>query len=273
MWDGRESTAGHTVEQDLVTQALNATLNHAQPAQPPTGDQLAAIVALQTGLFTAQDLDAAAGELDAQGAGGGPRALSEQEFFVGINDPGGLNPTGRPFSPVVFDVFGAWSFLGGPGPRIAARLSVARGEAIFNLRAIAITAVGGLNDELGQPTVIGSCGFCHMTPNAGSHSVPRFLNLGLSDGSVDLPRYTLRCTSTGQIVQTSDPGRAMVTGKCKDIGKFKVPILRGLAARAPYFHNGSSANLDEVIAFYDNRFLLQLTSEDKADLLAFLRGL
>jgi cytochrome c peroxidase len=41
--------------------------------------------------------------------------------------------------------------------------------------------------------------------------------------------------------RTPDPGRALVTGKCGDIGAFKVPTLRGVAARPPFFHDGSAA--------------------------------
>jgi cytochrome c peroxidase len=65
----------------------------------------------------------------------------------------------------------------------------------------------------------------------------------------------------------------MVTGKWGDIGKFKGPILRGLAARAPYFHNGSAATLDQVIDFYENRFNLGLTATERSDLFAFLKAL
>jgi cytochrome c peroxidase len=88
-----------------------------------------------------------------------------------------------------------------------------------------------------------------------------------------MPLYMLRRISTGETVQTTDPGRAMITGTWADIGKFKGPILRGLAARAPYFHNGSAAGLDEVIDFYETRFNLGLTAQERSDLLAFLRAL
>jgi len=74
-------------------------------------------------------------------------------------------------------------------------------------------------------------------------------------------------------VQTTDPGRAMITGKWSDIGKFKGPILRALAARAPYFHNGSADTLADVVDFYDTRFNIGLTMREKADLIAFLRAL
>jgi cytochrome c peroxidase len=73
--------------------------------------------------------------------------------------------------------------------------------------------------------------------------------------------------------QTTDPGRGLVTGKCADIGKTKGPILGGLAARAPYFHNGSAATLDDVVEFYNQRFILNLAEEQKHDLVAFLKTL
>ena len=62
----------------------------------------------------------------------------------------------------------------------------------------------------------------------------------------------------------------MITGKWADIGKFKGPILRGLAPRAPYFHNGSAAGLADVVGFYHTRFNLNLTSQQAADLVTFL---
>jgi len=53
----------------------------------------------------------------------------------------------------------------------------------------------------------------------------------------------------------------------------KGPILHALAARAPYFHNGSAAALDDVVNFYDQRFGIGLTDQEKADLVAFLKTL
>jgi cytochrome c peroxidase len=88
-----------------------------------------------------------------------------------------------------------------------------------------------------------------------------------------MPLYTLRNIATGETVQTTDPGRAMITGKWADIGKFKGPVLRALAARAPYFHNGSAATLEDVIQFYETRFNLGLTEREKKDLIAFLGAL
>jgi cytochrome c peroxidase len=71
----------------------------------------------------------------------------------------------------------------------------------------------------------------------------------------------------------TDIGRAMISGKCADIGKVKGPILRGLAARAPYFHNGGAKTLDDVVEFYNQRFNLALSKQQKGDLVAFLRTL
>ena len=83
----------------------------------------------------------------------------------------------------------------------------------------------------------------------------------------------VRNTASGETVQATDPGRAMFTGRWADIGKFKGPILRGLAARARYFHNGSAATIADVVAFYDTRFHIGLTPQEMADLVAFLGSL
>jgi cytochrome c peroxidase len=110
--------------------------------------------------------------------------------------------------------------------------------------------------------------------------VPLAINIGITDypgrPGLDisgLPVYTIRCKTTNTIVHTTDPARALVTGNCADVGKTKGPILRGLAARAPYFHNGSAATLNDVIEFYVQRFDLHLTDQQKADLVAFLQTL
>jgi cytochrome c peroxidase len=90
----------------------------------------------------------------------------------------------------------------------------------------------------------------------------------------DLPLYTLRHkVPPFEVIETTDPGRALVTGKWRDVGRFKGPILRGLASRAPYFHNGSARDLAAVVEFYDQRFAIGLTQDEKADLAAFLRTL
>jgi cytochrome c peroxidase len=49
--------------------------------------------------------------------------------------------------------------------------------------------------------------------------------------------------------------------------------LRGLAARAPYFHNGAAANLRELVNFYNLRFNMALNETQKNELIAFLNSL
>jgi hypothetical protein len=203
------------------------------------------IVKFEMQLQTAQAIDFHAGRLHADGANGGPDALASQPFFVGINDSFPLsfhfNPSGAAFDPAIFDIFDAWTDSHDP-----ARASIARGQAVFNSKPINITAVAGINDVLGLPSLTGTCGTCHDAPNVGDHSFPAPLNIGVGDltSTLDLnylPVFTLRNNFTGAVVQTTDPGRALITGLWADIGKVKGPILRGLAARAPYFHNGSAA--------------------------------
>jgi cytochrome c peroxidase len=104
------------------------------------------------------------------------------------------------------------------------------------------------------------------------------LNIGVADTTSPLdvsylPVFTLKNNTTGDTVKTTDPGRALITGKWVDIGKVKGPILRGLASRAPYFHNGSAGSLADALTFYDKRFNIGFTAQEKADLIAFLNAL
>ena len=260
----------------LVKQASDATIGHAQGIDP-TPEQLADIVAFESGLTTAQIRDDVAGLLNEVDAIGGPRILANQRFYVGINDTLGADPTGALFDQESMGLFGAWTNASGSNPtQGAARAAIARGEALFNQKPLTITGVAGLNDALGLPSIAGTCTTCHNAPNVGNHTVALPLNIGLADASrrtPDMPLYTLRNNTTGETVQTTDPGLALITGKWADIGKFKGPVLRGLAARPPYFHNGSAMTLDDVVDFYDTRFAMGLDAQEKQDLVAFLKAL
>ena len=299
MWDGRETLqkgSAAAIGFDLADQANSATTGHAQgaPLDQPTRDR---IVAYETGLYTAQSFDVAAGDLRAANAMGGPLALSDVPFVFGENDPLGCDPTGTScnpsaaeFDPVVFTLYDAWSALTG-GVRYQARAAVARGQALFNTLPIPIQGVGGINDDFGVPLVMGTCTTCHDSAQAGDHSVPAPLDIGVADPPVsvadggdgahnqfglpvgDMPVYTLVNKTTGEIKVVTDPGRALITGKWKDVGRFKGPVLRGLAGRAPYFHNGSAATLTDAVTFYDTRFGLGLSARQIADLVAFLQTL
>jgi len=278
MWDGREPS--------LSSQATDATLGHAQAATAPTAEQVAEIVAFESGIFTAQAVDFRAGDLAAGGSKGGPIALSLQlaSFFVGVNDPLGHNPSGTPFTSQVFDLYRPWLGLMA-GDYFAQRQSIARGEEVFNNTVINITGVTGLNDALNLPSIPGFCGTCHDDPNVGNHSVKLPLDIGIPDAGAKappaldisgLPVFTLTCTQgplTGQVYTVTDPGKALISGLCSDIGRIKGPVLRGLAGRAPYFHNGSAATLLDVVNFYDQRFAIGFTNQQKQDLVNFLNAL
>jgi cytochrome c peroxidase len=294
MWDGRESS--------LFSQAVDAALIHAQANAAPTAAQQQQIIGFEgcttaftpvpcvntpsgTGLFTAQIFDGAAGYLAADGASGGPISLAPElgGFFICVNDPFGCD--GQIFNPVIFTAYQAWAKLSGGDPVTQARLSIARGEQVFNSVPITITGVAGINDVLGEPSVPGFCGTCHDTPNAGNHSVKAPLDIGITGAGAaappaldisGLPVFTVLCIAgplAGQTFEVTDIGRAMISGNCADIGKTKGPILRGLAARAPYFHNGSAATLLDVVNFYDQRFGIGFTEQQKSDLVAFLNSL
>jgi len=276
MWDGRETVKEQAISADLAQQAIDATLGHAQASAPPSAEEVSEIVSFETALYTTQVHDANAGNLTAQGATGGPENLSKQPFYLGINDALGQDPNGS-FNPVVFTPYSAWA--NATGSRAAARQSVARGEALFNTLPITITGVAGLNDLPGLEKINGTCTTCHDTPNAGNHSLSLALKIGTTDypalPALDvsgLPVYTVAC-SDGSQLRVTDMGRAMLTAKCADVGKLKGPILRGLAARAPYFHNGAAKSLMDVMEFYNERFNLNLTAQEKADLVAFLQTL
>jgi len=281
MWDGRETIPGAipgksiNLIQSLTNQGRDATLGHAQAVNPPSAQQLAQIVAFETALYTAQAYDEESGNLTTKGATGGPVNLSRQAFHIGINDALGGDPTGALFDPNAFGLYNNW---GNPNRR-SERQAVARGQALFNMLPISITGVGGLNDALGMPVIDGTCTTCHDSPNVGNHSFSVPLNIGTTDypalpalDIAGMPVYNIQC-SNGSSFQVTDPGRAMISGKCADIGKVKGPVLRGLAGRAPYFHNGAAEGLDDVVEFYNQRFNLSLTEQQKSDLVAFLRTL
>src|ERR1044071_5098454 len=309
MFDGRETVPGQAIAADLATQASDATMTHAQ-GQALTEAQRESIVRFETALATAQIIDRNAGNLHAAGAKGGPDEIFKQEFHIGINDNFGDPVTGKPFTPIVFDIYDRWLNIGDRrdhdghghghghdcddddhghgrghddaddhGGINADRRAIARGQALFNTKKINISGVSGINDEaaFGKPAnLVGTCTTCHDAPHAGDHSVVAPLNIGLADASrrtPDMPLYTLRNKTTHETIQVTDPGRALIDGKWAHIGRFKGPVLRDLAPRAPYFHNGFAKDLDAVVDFYEERFKLNLNKQERSDLIAFLRAL
>jgi len=235
------------------------------PATPvPVADGLAA-ADLFLGLFFAQISDNRAGRLDVGGAKGGPANLSTVPFTLGMNDPAVPG-----FNRKVFDIYDAWT-----GSSNSARARIARGQDVFNNNEFDITGVPGINDVLGQDPIRGTCSTCHNTPNVGGHSVIRMVDLGIANAeNCDpvMPVVTLQNKATGAIRRICDMGRGG-NGVWADLAKFRVPPLRGLAARPPYFHDGQARNIRAAIRYHEERFNIDLSHGKRKDLEAFLGAL
>lgn len=310
MWDGRESEGRPAVRDALKNQANDATQGHAQRATPIDDATRSAIADFQLKLFAGQVNSnvgsPAVGSLTVAGctdsaspdepgpckaAHGGGRALANVLTMGNDDFPAftpGINDSFKPgFNNISFIVFEPWeSPTLGAAPKINGvtvnatitknRGEVGDGENIFYTKDINITGVPGLNDVLGQPVVKGHCTTCHNTPDVGNHSLPRFFNIGIANVQgnplfrTDYPQYTFKETSTGKTVTVSDPGLGLRTGKFADIGKFKVPALRALGNRAPYFHNGQANSLQDVLNFYNQRFNIGFTAEEMRKIIVFL---
>lgn len=95
--------------------------------------------------------------------------------------------------------------------------------------------------------------------------------------------------NNGLALSSDDIGQRATTGNEADRGKFKVPSLRNIALTAPYMHDGRFTTLEEVVEHYSTGVRrtpaldpnlakhpdggLQLTDQEKADLVAFLKTL
>jgi hypothetical protein len=243
---------------------------HEETTVTISADVAAAGADFLMGLSFAQEIDFSAGKLDVAGATGGPQNVSSEPFYIGINALGGDSQTGAPFDNESMDMYDAWETSPDDD-----RQRIGRGESAFYTVDIEITNVPGINDALGQEVVHGHCTTCHNTPNIGNHSEFRMIDLGLTAPerrSPDVPLVTLLNKTTGETRQTTDVGRGLSTGLWADIGRFKVPTLRGVGARAPYFHDGSAATLSDVLNFYEHRFGVDFGGAQD-DIIAFLQSL
>jgi hypothetical protein len=235
-WDGGNSI-GTDQHAGLVNQATRNVTGAQQglPAPPAVIDN---IVSFEESLFTAQIYSFSAGFLNADGAQGGAEAMLDMEKVAGP-----------------FDLFAAWT-----NSPIASRAKIARGQALFN----AINPGGR------------SCNGCHNSKNNGTNMNNTLFNIETASAAArtpDLPLYTFRNRTTGEEKQLSDTGRGNVTGLWGDLGRFKTPTLRALAQRAPYFHNGIAATLEDVVRHYEEFLGFVFTDEQRDDLVAFLKAL
>jgi len=268
MADARELT--------LKTQAISAVLGHEQGAAAPTPEQLRKIVDFEMQVYVAQKSDKTGGLLQYKG---GPPALGPAALRDGQN--GVLadyldNP--------VFKSFAMWkaSAPGETPKQRAFRASVARGFDIFFVRPFWIRDTQHINTVgLGNPAKR-TCATCHNTSLTGQDLSAGWVDLGTANSpwaseSPDLPLFKVTCnedapphTFLGRVIYTHDPGRALVTGRCIDVGSIVMQQFRSLSARAPYFSNGSARSLNELVDFYDRRFNIGFSDQERTDLVNFL---
>ena len=235
-WDGGNSV-GTDQHAGLVNQARR-NVTGGQQGQPASDDVINNIVAFEESLFTAQLIVPGVGRLDSDGARGGPEALAAMSKVAGR-----------------FDLFDAWANHENPK-----RAQIARGQELFNN-----TNAGGR-----------SCSGCHNSANNGTNVNNLLFDIRTASAearTADLPLYTFRNRTTGEIRQLTDAGRGQVTGLWTDLGRFKTPTIRALAARAPYFHNGIAPTLESVVRHYEVHLGFVFTDQERADLVAFLNAL
>jgi hypothetical protein len=255
MADGREPT--------LQSQATSAILTHEQALAAPTSAQLKQIEDFERQLFMAQESDVVGGLL---GEPGGPPLLGANNLASGVAGAGAV--------PTAGDLTASFDPWRDPSaPRLAVRQrafreSVLRGVDLFASRQFRIA-------DGSQAT----CATCHRPGVSRSRDIGT-TNLPAAKDSPELPLFRITCEASapphpqlGRSILTQDPGRALITGKCADVGSILMQQFRGLAARAPYFVNGSATDLPELVDFYDRRFHIGLRNNEKQDLANFLSTL
>jgi predicted MFS family arabinose efflux permease len=263
-------------EPSLRSQARNAALQHGERQAPLPDAALQRIVDFESQIYVAQMLDGKAGNLAEAGGPSalGPHAMAEHRPGVlGDND----------YDPV-FQLFDVWKQPG----QSEFRASVARGNDIFMFRQFWLRDTTHINSiGLGNP-LKRTCATCHNAQMTGQDLSAGWVDLGttnyptwteppLYSEARELPVFKITCDQDapphpylGRVIYTSDPGRALISGRCVDVGSIVMNQFRGLAARAPYFSNGSMKSLRELVDFYDRRFDMKLTEQEKQDLVNFL---
>jgi len=254
----------------LAEQARDAMHGHLEIMGRLNQDQVKRIVDFESHLYTAQQRDNVGGALDEDGAFGGPAKLANSE-------PGQLGDQGQP----VWSEFAAWANIPKdanltPEQR-AFRESVARGAKIFREKTFLISDSMGINWPIGFGNPVrNACALCHNMSQMGNDVAPGHVDLGtttlpFADPAPDLPLFKITCKGKphpfyGRVIYTHDPGYALTTGKCQDVGRITLQSMRGLAARPPYFSNGSAKTLRDVVDYYDRRYNIGYTEQEKQDL-------
>lgn len=263
----------------LNAQARDAALSHLEFAHRLSPQQLQQITAFELRVFTAQQRNSIGGNLDGGGAEGGPKLLAD-------STPGMLgSDNGRP----VWSEFAAWEKAGADAATLTPaqrefRASVARGAHVFRDKTFLISDSAGINSPMGFGNPVrNSCVFCHNMSQMGNDVAPGQVDLGtttqpFADPAPHLPLFRVTCLKDphphyGRTILTHDPGFALTTGRCADVGKITLQSMRGLAARAPYFSNGSAKDLRGVIDYYERRYNIGYTEQEKQDLVNLMGAL
>lgn len=267
MADAREPTP--------KTQAQNAYLTHLQGKATLSDAQMKQIIDFENQVFVAQVRHNKAGNLVEPG---GPSALGPKAMHA--NTPG----LGDNFETPVFGYYDQWLKPKAGDAQSEFRASVARGMDVYFTRSFYIRDVTHLNTVgLGNP-IKRTCATCHNARMTGMDFAPGWMDLGtgnepwadVMETTRDLPLFKLTCKPgkqhpfLGRVIYTRDPGRALISGRCVDIGAITMQQFRGLSARAPYFSNGGAKDLAALVDFYDKRFEAKYTDQEKQDLINFL---
>ena len=272
----------------LKVQAVDAARTHlGLPPGTLSPDTLRALVAFEEQIYSAQTRDLAAGDLTNDAPGFGPRNLAAE--------PAGV--LGNNTTRWVFPIGDSWreaaAGTGGDAQQ-EARAAIARGHDVFMFRTFFIRDSMHLNSVgLGNP-VKRTCSTCHGMHMTGMDVANGWMDIGTTNlpwareaplnpwtkDAPQLPLFKITCNADvaphpflGRVIYTQDPGRALISGKCNDVGAIVMQQFRGLAARAPYFSNGSAATLRELVDFYDRRYSIGYSEQEKHDLVAFLGAL
>jgi hypothetical protein len=260
----------------LKDQAIDAAINHEQAGAPLSDEQLRKIMGFEMQVFSAQSFDRNGGSLTEKG---GPQALGPANLAG--HTPGVL---GDNFGTPVFIGFDMWKKRAADETVTQSefRQSVARGWNVFFTRSFWIRDSQYINSiGLGNP-IKRTCATCHNTQMTGTDLVSGWVDLGTNnlpwaDDAPELPLFKITCDATapphqylGRVIYTHDPGRALISGKCMDVGSVVMQQFRGLSARAPYFTGGSAATLRALVDFYDRRYNIGFSEGEKQDLINFL---
>jgi cytochrome c5 len=80
-------------------------------------------------------------------------------------------------------------------------------------------------------------------------------------------------TDHGHLHAPEETGMEATWAQRSTTGKYRTTPLRGLWQHPPYFHDGSAATLEAVVAHYDGVLSLGLTTQQQADLVEYLKTL